>query len=55
MLRDGANREQIESRMAAQLDDDTLRDKADVALVNIFDEELEQMVQELDFRFKNRL
>lgn len=55
MLRDGANREQIESRMAAQLDDDTLRDKADVALVNIFEEELEQMVQELDFRFKNRL
>lgn len=55
MLRDGADREQIERRMAAQMDDDTLRDRADVALVNIFEEELEQMVQELDFRFKNRL
>lgn len=55
MKRDGATKEQIESRMAAQLDDDTLRDRADVALVNIFEEELEAMVQELDFRFKNQL
>ncbi|MBR5464609.1 MAG: dephospho-CoA kinase [Alistipes sp.] len=55
MLRDGASREQIENRMAAQMDDDTLRDRADVALVNIFEEELEAMVQELDFRFKNHL
>lgn len=53
MKRDGAQREQIEARMATQLDDDTLCAKADVSLVNIFEEELEQQVQELDFRFKN--
>ena len=55
MKRDGADREQILSRMAAQMSDDELRDRADVSLVNIFEEELEPMVQELDFRFKNRL
>ena len=55
MKRDGADREQILSRMAAQMNDDELRDRADVSLVNIFEEELEPMVQELDFRFKNRL
>lgn len=53
MKRDGAQREQIEARMATQLDDDTLCAKADVSLVNIFEEELEQQVQELDSRFKN--
>lgn len=53
MKRDGALREQIEARMATQLDDDTLCAKADLSLVNIFEEELEQQVQELDFRFKN--
>lgn len=53
MKRDGAQREQLEARMATQLDDDTLCAKADVSLVNIFEEELEQQVQELDFRFKN--
>ncbi|MBQ1979554.1 MAG: dephospho-CoA kinase [Alistipes sp.] len=53
MKRDDAQREQIEARMATQLDDDTLCAKADVSLVNIFEEELEQQVQELDFRFKN--
>ena len=55
MQRDGASREQIVSRMAAQMDDDTLSRKADVSVVNIFEEELEPMVQELDFRFKNHL
>ncbi len=55
MKRDGADREQILSRMAAQMSDDELRDRADVSLVNIFEEELKPMVQELDFRFKNRL
>ena len=55
MKRDGTDREQILSRMAAQMSDDELRDRADVSLVNIFEEELEPMVQELDFRFKNRL
>lgn len=55
MQRDGATEEQIRSRMAAQMDDDTLRARADISMVNIFEEELEPMVQELDFRFKNRL
>ncbi len=55
MKRDGATRAQILSRMAAQLDDDTLSRQADVSVVNIFEEELEQIVQELDFRFKNHL
>lgn len=53
MKRDDAQCEQIEARMATQLDDDTLCAKADLSLVNIFEEELEQQVQELDFRFKN--
>lgn len=53
MKRDDAQREQIEARMATQLDDDTMCAKADLSLVNIFEEELEQQVQELDFRFKN--
>lgn len=53
MKRDDAQREQIEARMTTQLDDDTLCAKADLSLVNIFEEELEQQVQELDFRFKN--
>ena len=53
MKRDDAQREQIEARMATQLDDDTLCAKADLSLVNIFEEELEQQVQELDFRFNN--
>ena len=55
MKRDGATRAQILSRMAAQLDDDTLSRRADISVVNIFEEELEQIVQELDFRFKNQL
>ena len=55
MKRDGATRAQILRRMAAQLDDDTLSRRADVSVVNIFEEELEQIVQELDFRFKNHL
>lgn len=55
MKRDGATRDKIEQRMDAQMSDDELRERADVSLVNIFEEELEAMVQELDFRFKNRL
>lgn len=53
--RDGATEEQIRSRMAAQLSDDELRDRADVSIVNLFEEELEATVAELDFRFKNNL
>lgn len=52
MLRDGANEEQIRSRMAAQMGDDELRDRSDVAVVNLFEEELDATVQELDRRFK---
>lgn len=52
MQRDGATEEQIRSRMARQLDGDTLRARADVAVVNLFEEDLEPMVKELDFRFK---
>lgn len=55
MQRDGASEEQVRSRMAAQADDDTLRARADISVVNIFEEELESIVQELDFRFKNRM
>lgn len=55
MKRDGATRDKIEQRMDAQMSDDELRERADLSLVNIFEEELEAMVQELDFRFKNRL
>lgn len=52
MQRDGANEEQIRSRMAAQMGDDELRDRSDVAVVNLFEEELDATVQELDRRFK---
>lgn len=55
MKRDGATRDKIEQRMDAQMSDDELRERADLSLVNIFEEELEALVQELDFRFKNRL
>lgn len=55
MQRDGASEEQVRSRIAAQADDDTLRARADISVVNIFEEELESIVQELDFRFKNRM
>lgn len=55
MQRDKTAEEQVRSRMAAQADDDTLRARADISVVNIFEEELESIVQELDFRFKNRM
>ena len=53
MRRDGASEEQIRSRMAAQMSDEELHRRADVSVVNIFEEDLEPMVQELDFRFKH--
>ncbi len=52
MQRDGATEEQIRSRMAVQLSDEELHRRADVALVNIFEEDLEAAVQELDSRFR---
>ena len=52
MQRDRATEEQIRSRMAAQLSDEELHRRADVSLVNIFEEDLEAAVQELDSRFR---
>ena len=52
MQRDGATEEQIRSRMAVQLSDEELHRRADVSLVNIFEEDLEAAVQELDSRFR---
>ncbi|MBO5188270.1 MAG: dephospho-CoA kinase [Alistipes sp.] len=52
MQRDGATEEQIRSRIAAQLSDEELHRRADVSLVNIFEEDLEVAVQELDSRFR---
>ena len=52
MQRDGATEEQIRSRMAVQLSDEELHRRADVALVNIFEEDLDAAVQELDSRFR---
>ncbi|WP_417015115.1 dephospho-CoA kinase [Alistipes sp.] len=49
--RDGCDREAVRRRMAAQLDDDTLRERADYCVVNIFEEDLEPTVAELDRRF----
>lgn len=49
--RDGCDREAVLRRMAAQLDDDTLRDRADCCVVNIREEDLAPTVAELDRRF----
>lgn len=49
--RDGCDEEAVRRRMAAQMDDDTLRDRADYAVVNIFEADLEPTVAELDRRF----
>lgn len=50
--RDGSDPDAVRRRMAVQLDDDTLRDKADYALVNILEADLEPAVAELDRRFR---
>ena len=50
--RDGSDSDAVRRRMAAQLDDDTLRDKADYAIVNILEADLEPTVAELDRRFR---
>lgn len=49
--RDGCDEEAVRRRIAAQLDDDTLRDRADYAVVNVFESDLEPAVAELDRRF----
>lgn len=50
--RDGCDEEPIRRRIAAQLDDDTLADRADHVVVNILEEELEPAVAELDRIFR---
>lgn len=50
--RDGCDAESVRRRIAAQADDDVLRDRADYTLVNILEEELEPAVAELDRRFR---
>lgn len=52
--RDGVTEEQVRSRMAAQLSDEELHRKATVTVVNIFEEDLEAAVQELDRRFRQQ-
>lgn len=55
MQRDGVTEEQVRSRMAAQMSDDALAARADVTVVNLFEEDLEPTVQELDRRFKQQI
>ncbi len=49
--RDGCDEEAVRRRIAAQMDDDTLRDRADYAVVNVFEEDLDAAVELLDKRF----
>ncbi|MDE6710946.1 MAG: dephospho-CoA kinase [Alistipes sp.] len=51
--RDGSDPEAVRQRIAAQADDDTLRDRADFALVNISEPELGPAVDDLDRRFRH--
>ncbi len=55
MGRDGATEEQIRARMAAQMSDDALAAKADLVVVNIFEEDLLPTVKELNYRFKQQV
>ncbi len=50
--RDGVTEEQVRSRMATQLSDDVIHKRADYAVVNIFEEDLEGAAQRLDQIFK---
>lgn len=53
MQRDGAVREQILERMAAQMSDDELAGRADLSIVNIDRADLEHDVAELDRRLRS--
>lgn len=55
MQRDGAEEAQIRARMAAQMSDDALAARADVVVVNIFEEDLLPTVKELNSRFKQQI
>lgn len=52
MERDGATKEQVEARIKAQMSDDELIARCDVAIVNIHLEDVEKDVAELNYRFK---
>ena len=52
MERDGATKEQIEARIKAQMSDDELMARCDLAIVNIHLEDVEKDVAELNYRFK---
>lgn len=52
MARDGAVRERVEARIAAQMSDDELVRRADIAIVNIDRGDLERDVAELDGRLR---
>ena len=54
MMRDGARREQIESRMACQADDDFLREHADMCMINIDLDELREEVAQCDKKLRYR-
>ena len=45
--------DEVGRRIAAQLDDDTLSGRADYAIVNIFEEDLEPAVVKLDRIFSH--
>lgn len=51
--RDGCDAESVRRRIAAQTDDDTLRERADYAIVNLYEEDLDALVAELDYRFRH--
>ena len=52
MQRDGATREQIESRMAVQMSDDDLVKRVSCAIVNISIEDVQKDVAEIDGRLR---
>ncbi len=52
MRRDRCDEERIRRRIAVQLDDDTLAARADYAVVNILESDLESAVAELDRIFR---
>ena len=52
--RDGVSEEQVRNRMAAQMSDEELYRRATVTVVNIFEEDLEAAVQNLDRRFRQQ-
>lgn len=52
--RDGADKDDVLKRMAAQMDDDQMHSRADYCVVNIFDEDLASSVVKLDIVFRGK-